>query len=1166
MTLRFILGRAGTGKTGFAIGEIKKEIGRSPKGATVILLVPEQATFQTECQLASAFSPGGTMRAQVLSFRRFAHRVLLETGGAARVPIGELGKRMVLREQLARHRNSLKVFGRSADRPGFTDCLARGLGEMKNYLITPSGLEEAAVSLAGKSVLLHDKLSDIALLYRWLDERLSEHYADPDDVLRCLAENLAHSMTFRSSIFWLDGFKGFTPQELLVIKQLLPVAAEVNIVLTLEPAHRDQILLEDDLFYPTWETYRVITEIAADTDIPVTDPVLFDQQIPLRFKKSKALAHLEKHFFAYPAPVFLSDDQTSNEPAGETIPGIRIVAAANRRAEVEACAREIITLARDYGYRWREITIALRDLQPYHELLGAIFSDYQIPFFIDHKQPVMHHPLVEFIRSALEIVSRDWTYESVFRCLKTDLIPLTRDEVFRLENYVLAHGIRGSKWRAVEDWSYRRRYTLGEDAEPDERETAILEQINETRRKAISDLAVFCDAMEQAGCVRKMAVALYGLLDNLRVYETLDSWKMSAETAGNLVKAREHAQIWQSIMGLLDEVVVALGDEEMSVETFLSILDAGFESLTIGLVPPGLDQVIIGTLDRSRNTENRALFLLGASEGVIPARPSDDGIFNDYERELLQGIGIKLAPGSRRQVFEEQFLVYTAFTRAGERLWISYPKADEEGRAIAPSPAITRLKELFPGFSEQYINVEPETIDFNECLGFVANRNRSLSYLSAKMREAKSGLHISSLWPDLYNWFVKNADSPKNRAVLKSVFHINREHPVPGSICRNIYGSPVKASVSRIEKFRACPFAHFASYGLSLQERRVFRLEAPDMGELFHAALKRFAEELERQSLDWGQLTPQDCSKLNEGIISELAPQLQSEILLSTARYRYLLSKLKRTVDRATVVLSRHSRQSRFHPVGLELSFGPGGQLPPLTLSLPGGEFLELRGRIDRLDMAGEDTSYLRIIDYKSSDQQLRLEDVFYGLKLQLLTYLHVALNYYRNSLGLDARPGGILYFTVKEPMISGVGPIGAQEAEKAVLNRLKMRGFLLADQKVFKMMDDLVESGYSDLFPVGLKKDGTFYSGSQVLDEQQFSLLCSHLEKILSDSGQEILQGQVDIYPFRNNFATACQYCDFKPVCQFDSLLEDNIYRTMAPVSQEEIWPSLSGRGKPNE
>jgi len=1151
LNLRFLLGRAGSGKTHYMLHSVREQLLQSQEGSPVVLLVPEQATFQTEYTLTSRMGLKGSIRAQVLSFRRLAYRVLQETGGATRVPIGELGKRMVLRGILEKRKSELRIFGRLAGQPGFADSLARTIGEMKTYLVSPDSLTEAAEGIDTNSVFLHDKIADIVMLYNEMDEYLEDRYTDPDDYLSLLAERIALAPSFKSAEFWIDGFKGFTPQELKVIEKIFPVAGTLNVSICIEPSLTGAGLSQEDLFYPTWKTYQEVIRAASQAGATVLKPVILDNRPPPRFLNAPDIAHLEQNLFSYPAKSY------SQQAGG----GITILAAANRRAEVEACAREIVRLARDEGFRWRDISILTRELEVYGELIANIFKDYDIPVFIDTKKKVMHHPLVELIRSALETVIKKWSYEPVFRYLKTDLVPVDRDEVFLLENYCLAHGIRGNRWVDGKDWQYRRHYTLGEDNDISEKEKADLVLINDIREKASKALADFNDRVSLCHTVRGVTEALFILLEDLKAHETINEWKTKAEMEGNLEKAREHAQIWSGLISLFDELVEALGNEEMALDTYAGIIDSGLESMTIGMIPPGLDQVIAGSPDRSRNPDTAAAFLLGAVEGVIPARISDDGIFNNTEREKLASAGAAIAPGSRHRVFEENYIVYMAVTRAGKRLILSFPMADDEGKTLLPSPVISGIKKLFPGVKERFIQVEPLTGDTEECTGFVVHPVPALTYLTSRLREAKSGNKMNPVWWDLYNWYMGSSIKEKAARVISSVFHSNTARTLSADKCRSLYGTPVKTSVSRVEKYISCPFAHYSAYGLRLQDRQIYRLEAPDMGEFFHAALKCFTEEQAKMQVDWGRLDREECIRIAGKIVSELAPSLQNEILLSSARYRYLTGKLNRAVTRAVLTLGEHARLGNFRPVGVEVSFGPGTRFPHTQIELPGGDSLALTGRIDRLDVfEDEDNIYLRVIDYKSSDQNIKPEDIFHGVRLQLLTYLHIAVEHYSMLTGKKVKPAGIFYFTVLDPFVTGAGPLAPEEVERSVLARLKMKGLLLEDLDVFKMMDSSVESGWSTLFPVGITKNGSFYESAPVISEEKFELLRSYLKKMFAEAGSNILKGDVRISPYKTRSEDACRYCSFRPVCKFDLLVEGNKYRVLPQVS-DNLWDLLAGK-----
>ncbi|TEB17302.1 ATP-dependent helicase/deoxyribonuclease subunit B [Pelotomaculum sp. FP] len=1148
MSIRFIIGRAGTGKTRACLDAVREELLRRPAGPPLILLVPEQATFQTEYSLASTPGLQGFIRAQALSFRRLAYRVLQEVGGAARAHIGELGKRMLLRRLLDHRKGQLKAFRRSASQPGFTDTLARALGEMKTYCVGPAEIELALSSLqaAGGTDQLADKLEDLSLLFSSLEEALADRFTDPDDYLNLLADRLERSEAVRGATVWVDGFSGFTPQEYRVLAALARTARQVNITLCAGSESLAGKPEETDLFYPIRETYETLAEMAVQEKISVERPLILDGANHQQF--SSSIAYLEKHYFNWLAA-----------PKPGAAVGVTLAAAAGPSAEVEGVAREITALCRDQGFRYRDIGIILRDLGAYADLISIIFTDHGIPFFIDQKRQVMSHPLVELVRSALETAVMDWSYNPVFRFLKTDLAPVSREEVDLLENYVLAHGIRGSRWTDGKPWTYRRLLTLEEEQEVTELEAAELEAINRIRRRAVVELAAFTKAFNLSETAREKTAALYSLLEAMEVPLSLESWSKRAEAEGLLVAAREHAQVWSGLVALLDQVVETLGDEVINGKEYSAMLDAGLESMRLGLIPPALDQVMVGSLERSRSPGVKVAFVMGVSDGVLPARLAEQGVLTEAERERLRLLGLNLAPGVRRRLFSEQYLVYIALTRASERLYLSSPLADDEGGAIMPSQVLARVRELLPGVEERIWPVEPDPSLQND-LEFVTNKERSLSYLASRIREARSGIPINPLWWDVYSWFAGGSHKADCARVLAGLFYSNREGRLPAGLGRLLYGRPLRTSVSGVEKFRACPFAHFLSHGLKLRERAEFKLDAPDVGQFFHAALKLFGDRVSGQGIEWGQLTLEQCRNMAGEVVDLLAPRLQSEILLSSARSRYITGKLRRIVQRAAQVLCEHSRRGRFQPVGLELYFGPDGDLPAVTFTLRDGSEMLLTGRIDRIDAVQEEGGvYLRVIDYKSGKITIDLPDIYHGLRLQLLAYLDVALLHAQKLVGGEGLPGAVLYFRIHDPLVKTDGGIPQEgELEKKLLQELRMTGMVLADPRVVKLMDDGL-GAESDLIPVRIKKDGAFAARSAVLTAEQFELLRAFLRAQLISAGSDIVDGVVDIAPLRRGTIRSCRYCPFKPVCQFDILIEGNTYKNVPLEDRETIWRKLA-------
>ncbi|MEF3304621.1 helicase-exonuclease AddAB subunit AddB [Paenibacillus sp. GYB003] len=1180
MAVRYIIGRSGSGKTERCLDEIRTLLRQEPEGAPLVWLVPEQATFQAEHALVSTPGLGGTIRAQALSFRRLAYRVMQEAGGAARVHIDDSGKNMLLYELLQKHGGELKQFHASADQSGFIERLNRIYGEFRRYLITPDKLERFVTDArrrqepGGAFGLPMDKLDDLLYVYKRFEERLADRYTDSEHLLTRLAELIPESGYIRDAQIWIDGFFGFTPQEMQVIGELMRFAGQTTISLCVERDYGSSDEPDElGLFYPTARTLVRLKRLAEERQVEQLPAIVLAGDPPRRYGRSAMLAHLERSFEYRTGKPF-----PGGAPEGER--GVVLAAAVSRRAEAEGAAREMVRLVRDEGCRWRDMAVMVRDLEPYADLLSVTFADYGIPFFLDRKRSVLHHPLVELIRSSLEVVTSRWRTDAVFRCVKTELLfpreaadsrersSQLRDAMCRLENYALAAGIGGSRWTEARPWAYKIGSTLddvqegGAAAGPGE---SFYAEMDGLRRLVAGPLAALEAGLRKADTVRDMAEALFRFLERIDAAGRLESWSRGCLDAGEVEKAREHTQVWGSVVDLLDQIVEMLGDEKMAVDRFAGIVDRGLESVKLGLVPPSLDQVLVGTMDRTRSGAVRHCFVLGANDGVIPAKPQEDGVLSEPERELLLEAGLTLADGSRRKLLDESFLLYMALATPAESLWVSYPLADEEGRSLLPSEIVKRLKTMFPAVRERLLFVDPptgETAGEGERYEYAANPDKALSHLAVQLREWMKGAAIDDGWWDVYNWLCSRPVwRDKMRRTLRSLLHTNREAPLPDRISRELYGEQLKASVSRMERFVSCPFSQFASHGLRLAERRVYRLDAPDIGQLFHAALSKIAFELRREGVDWGALTAEQCDERAAAAVDELMPRLQGEILLSSKRYGYIARKLKRIVSRTSVVLGVHARRGEFVPVGLEVGFGPGQPLPPLEFELPNGRRMQIVGRIDRVDRADSDKGVmLRVIDYKSSETSLKLSDVYYGLSLQMLTYLDVVITHAERWLGTPSLPAGVLYFHVHNPLLRRKNRLSPEEAESEALKRFKMKGLVLGDPDTVRLMDNSLNdrSGHSQLIPVALKADGSFYQSSSVVSQRQWEQLRRHVRSTIAAIGERITDGDVGIRPVRSGPKLACAYCPYKPVCAFEPIASGGAYNRLQRLEKESVWQAI--------
>ncbi|AZU61207.1 helicase-exonuclease AddAB subunit AddB [Neobacillus mesonae] len=1151
MSLRMVIGRSGSGKTAMFLKEIRDKLVENPEGPPLIYIVPEQMTFQTEYGLATDKEIGGMIRTQVYSFSRLAWRILQETGGISRTHLNSVGISMLIRKIIEEQREQLKLFQRAVDKNGFIKQLEQMVTEFKRYCIRPEELVNSSNQLSSNA--LQDKLHDLEIIYQKFEDEIFGKYVDSEDYFRLLAEKIASSSYLCNAEIYIDGFYSFSPQEYQIIQELAGHCKRLSIAMTTDRLSFNTPPDELDLFRAANETCCTLFEMASALQLEIEQPVVLQQQ---RKWDHPSLMHLEKNF----------DERPVQSYQGE--PAIHLSQAANRRAEIEGIAREIYQLVRTKGYRYRDIALLIRNGRDYHEIVEPVFSDSQIPYFIDQKRTMLNHPLIELIRSSLEVIHSYWRYEPVFRVVKTELIfPLQenlgkmREKMDKLENYVLAYGINGSKWTKKERWEYRniRGLEIGTKLQTDA-EKEWEQELNELKIMITAPLLRLSRRLNRADSGRKLCEAIYLYLEELDVPAKLENWKTAAEEKGNLVQAREHEQVWNAVIDLLDQYVEILGDDKVPLKSFSAILEAGFESLHFSLIPPALDQVLIGDLEKSRLNQIKVVFVAGVNEGVLPAKISDEGILTDEDRELLMMQGVKLAPSSRIRLLDENFLAYKAFTAPSDLLYVSCPLANEEGKSLIPSSYIKRLKEMFPEAQELFYVTDPADLMEHEQLSFVTNETTTLSYLNAQLQLKSRNYPISDLWWDVYNYYLKSPEKQQAQKVLSSLFYTNQTVKLAKETADELYGETIQASVSRMELYNACAFSHFAQHGLKLRERQVFRLEAPDIGELFHAALKQIADIVNEQKLSWAQLSRQQCEALAKEAVNTLAPRLQNEILLSSERHHYIRRKLEQIITRASLVLSDHAKVSGFSPIGLELGFGPKGKLPPLAFSLKNGKRMELAGRIDRVDQAkGDDTSvYLRVVDYKSSQKDVNLTEVYYGLALQMLTYLDIVMTHSKELVEMKASPAGVLYFHVHNPFVSSTKVLSVEEIEQEILKKFKMNGLMVSDPEVIRLMDQTLESGDSQIIAAGIKKDGQLSKKSKVASLKEFDDLRDYVRGIYQKTGNEIMDGETNISPYKLKEKIPCTFCPFKSVCQFDESIEPNRFRILTPHSKEDVLEKI--------
>jgi ATP-dependent helicase/nuclease subunit B len=1140
--LEFIIGRAGSGKTASCLKAIGDKVRQAPVGPALILLLPEHMTYKVERNMAASLADAGSgfVRCHISGFRHFAQQVLAAEGGAACPRITEIGKRLLFRKVLDKRRPVLKVFQKAAGQRGFTGSLACTIEEFKSYGLDAAGLVEAAGKLDDAD--LSQKLAELSLLYQDFSSAMQGRYNDAEDMMDALAERLPEAGMLHGAEVWIDGFVFFNPQERRVVHELLRCAADVHITLTMDTAETVQNTRQTGVFHRAWQTMQAVRQMAQDMGIANRISRLEPGH---RFLKP-ALAAIEERF-PLPAP-----------PPSSAGDGVTIVEAATRRLEASAAAADMIRLCREEGYHWHDIGILVRDEDHYMDMLGQVLDDYDIPYFNDSKRMSLHHPLAELLRSALQVL-HSWRHEAVIRCLRTGFFPVTRDQIDILENYLLEFGIKGiGSWQMAADWDCCRRYSLEESDDGHDDAKEYLQRINHIRRQASSALLDLASAMSKAERTRDFVTALYGFLVELEVPDTLSSWSAEDESSGRLAAAREHQQIWDGVMELLEQLVDTSGNDAMQQREFEGVLDDGLDALRVSLIPPGLDYVTIASFDQNSLDNERALYVLGMNEGVMPRHSKETGLLSDADRLHLAETGTELPGGALEGSFGERYLLYKGFTEAREYLWLSYALADSEGNGLGISSLIGQFRRLLP--KARFRSIPLESAERQDA-ALLAEGRQAVSGLAAALRGCRERGGMPDFWCDVYNWaLVQETMRPRLDMVVAGLFSKAEDKTLSPQLTRQLFleKQHMRGSVTRFEIFRACPFRHFAQYGMKLRERQEYRFQAFDLGLILHEAMREFGMELQDEGRRWSEVGKDECHSICHAIIADVISRLPNGLLLSTKQYENLQQRIQRTAEHSLQHLIAFDAVSGFQPRSFEYSFGSEHGKAPLSYDLGKGSRLDIVGQIDRIDRAVQG-GYFLIIDYKTGHAALNMLEVFYGLSMQLITYMLVARNLL-HSRGEAGLPAGMLYCFLKADIMTSERKLEAGEAEKMLQKALAMPGWVLAEPDVIRAID-----ATQSFIKVRLKKDGSIHASSRssVKTQAEFSLLLDYTSLLLQDTGRDILQGSIQAYPCHFGTKDACQYCPFMAFCGFDMMLPGFSRHKLIKVSDADIMEKMAAAVK---
>ncbi|MEE9370097.1 MAG: PD-(D/E)XK nuclease family protein [Sedimentisphaerales bacterium] len=1147
MAVQFILGRSGTGKTSYCIKAIVDALLESGDEQPLILLVPEQATYQAERAILADKRVAGYNRLNVLSFDRL--QFLLSGRETARPALSQLGEQMIIHRILREHKNELKVFGASAAWTGMGRRMAEAVGELHQYAKTPDDIEQLLGKLQKdeRNSLTSLKFTDIGLVFREYLKFIEGKFIDPDVQLARSCKAVAAAGFATGAKLWVDGFAGFTTAELAILVELLKAVAEAQIALCLDTSKIDlanpdiQALDPVSLFGPTERTYAVLVDVIKKCKLQLAEPVVLDKMI--RFSGCPQLAHIEQNIFE-----LKSSKQT-------TAGNIRIVSAPDGRCEVQFVARQILRLVKRKDYRYRDIAVIASDIDRYEHYVRAYFGDCGIPFFIDRREPLNQHPVVGLICSALRVVTGGFSHSDVFGFLKTDLVPIERGDIDLLENYCLAFGVTGGDWVSGKEWQF-----AGEEDERfDER------QINRIRLKVGEPLLELRDKLfpdnKATGTLSGEGFTriIFDFLDSLGVRERIGSWIEEAASQGDYQAVDEQRQFYERFLNVFDEFVEVFGGQQGTIEDYFTIVNSAFSQLTLAFIPPTLDQVLVGSIERSRHPDLKAVFLVGATQKDFPVPVGFERILTDDDRRACEEAEFQLAEGTEQRLAERQYLAYIAFTRPSQFLCVTYPSVDEKGSCVLRSQFVTRLESLFENLKEESVVGYKSDIENIHSEGELADL--LCSQLGKDIPRDSMGASREGLGALLDDMTSDEELRVLGSRVLSAVNYDNRAE-VDKGIVKELFGKQIKSSATRLSTYAACPYQYFARYILKLEEREEFKLEPLDLGRFYHQVLDALLKRLNRDKNDFASIERNELLGLLREEILEVVRtnSFISNFWQHCAHNAFIISLAGEVLEDCVLAIAQMVRAGEFGPALSEVSFGEVkdscDKLGEYKLAFSEGRKLSLNGKIDRLDIAEFDGKKTAIVfDYKRRARTFGWSEFYYGLDMQLPIYMLAV----RNSSGSQYKainPVGAFYMPVE------VSPKGAEPGEvsdKTESFEYKAKGIFNGEFARQLDVKALKDSKFYNFYVTKDDEPYGSYANRGALKPADFDKVLKFTEKKIVELAEEIVSGRIDVKPYRLSDRSPCVYCKYKSVCRFDWQIND--YNHLVSLGKEQILEKIKTR-----
>ena len=1127
-------------------------------GGRALLVVPDQFTLEAEHELIAHSGTKALMDVEVLSLSRLGYRLLEELGGSKRTFIDKYGRHMILSSIAAEEREKLQVFKGLEGKNSFIELVNNFISEMKQFNCGADELAEIARSVPDGSYTQR-KLEDLYLLYSEYEAAIRGKYTDSEDYIDLFLGKISRSELVAGNHIWIYGFDSFAPKALSVIGELMQYAADVNLVLTYDDKREAR---DADLFALAEAVIRNFENLAERRGIEVRK-----RAIPKTYTAERAdkIQFIEQELYALPARKYARGGQSTNpaeggasEAAADAVASgeaagnadtasvaaagtdsLTLVAAANLYNEAESAACYVLELVRDFGYRFSDIKVICNDQETRGPILKRVFKEYGIDLVSDTSKDILQSSIVQYITALMDVVVEKYRTDLMIKMLKSGFGDLTNDEITDLENYAIKYKIRGTMWK--------RPFVRGES----EYGAEALVRMNAVREKALAFMPDL-EAIFEAETCGEFISGLYGFLyEKVKLPEKIADLTVLQTEQGRPDLAEETAQIWGKVIGIFDQMSEIMGKQKFRAAAFRDLFEAGISQVEIGILPPTKDGLMMGTMQRTRTGEMKALVVVGANEGVLPNEKPGSGLFGSDEKNLFKENGIELCKVDDVRFLEERMGIYRNLSKPRERLWISYSLSDAEGGPARPSGVFTKLAGLFGDTP-----VARDVLNRQTDAELVGAGPAGLRHLTEALQAACEGRPLAPHWHEALAWFKQNKPEALE-PIRAGIAFTNKQEDLGREMTAALYmgnigstreealePSPeLSLSPSRLERYARCPFSHFVQYGLKPEERRIFEIAPREIGDIYHECLMEMSRHLTARGIaitdpasPWMTISREECRTFVEDVIAKKSGTYREGILEAGNEEKYRGRRITDICEKVCWAVIEQVRAGEILRSRFEAPFGRGRRIPPIPVNLGEGRTAYIEGKIDRVDyLPGE---RVKIIDYKTGNENFSVAEAEAGYRLQLMLYLEA-------SLERRMKPAGVFYFKISEPMVDASGAaIGPEEISDKIQKSFKLNGVIVDDPNVIRnVAGDF--SGISDVVPIRINKEGLI-SGTgkdNLLTDGEFESLREKVCEKVTDICKSLAGGGIEIHPMKTAATSACAYCRYKGICRFDTIFEGCSY-----------------------